>query len=120
MSCSASTPPSTLKDETAERGSRTDLGRDRLSEKNTPSGSDLERARTRIIARHVFSRDDLQSLALYLGELDIAGLSPEDDEKRMQILAKITPEDIQLAAQTFLTHDRLTLSYVLPKEARHE
>ncbi|WOL28322.1 pitrilysin family protein [Pseudomonas fragi] len=88
--------------------------------KTPPSGSDLERARTRIIARHVFSRDDLQSLALYLGELDIAGLSPEDDEKRMQILAKITPEDIQLAAQTFLTHDRLTLSYVLPKEARHE
>jgi len=85
-----------------------------------PSTADLERARTRIIARHVFSRDDLQSLAMYFGELDIAGLSSEQDDDRMQILEAITPEDIQHAAQTFLTRDRLTISHVLPKEARHE
>ena len=85
-----------------------------------PTASDLERARTRIIARHVFSRDDLRSQALYLGELDIAGLSSEHDEQRMQTLKTTTPEDIQHAAQTFLTRDRLTVSYVLPKEARHE
>ena len=89
--------------------------------KNTPPSTDtLERARTRIIARHVFSRDDLQNQALYLGELDIAGLSSAHDEKRMETLAAITPEDIQHAAQTFLTRDRLTISHVLPKEARHE
>ena len=85
-----------------------------------PSSSDLERARTRIIARQVFNRDDLQSLALYLGELDIAGLSPEHDDKRLQTLKAITPEDIRHAAQTFLTRDRMTVSHVLPKESRHE
>ena len=85
-----------------------------------PSASDLERAQTRIIARHIFSRDDLQNRALYLGELDIAGLSPEQDEERLQTLKAITPQDIQHAAQTFLTHDRLTVSHVLPKESRHE
>ena len=85
-----------------------------------PTRSDLERARTRIIAQQVFTRDDLQSLALYLGELDIAGLSPAQDEERMQILKAITPQDIQHAARTFLTRDRLTISHVLPKETRHE
>ena len=85
-----------------------------------PSTVDLERARTRIIARHVFSRDDLQNLALYFGELDIAGLSSEQDDHRMQILKAITPEDIQNTAKTFLTRDRLTVSHVLPKETRHE
>lgn len=85
-----------------------------------PSSSDLQRARTRIIARHVFSLDDLQSQALYLGELDIAGLSSEHDKKRMETLKAITPEDIQHAAQTFLTRNRLTVSHVLPKETRHE
>ena len=85
-----------------------------------PSSSDLERARTRIIARHVFNRDDLQNQALYLGELDIAGLSSEHDENRLQILRTITPADIQHAAKVFLTRDRLTISYVLPTENRHE
>ena len=85
-----------------------------------PSVNALERARTRIIAQHVFRRDDLQSLALHIGELDIAGLSLEQDEKYFEILQTITPEDIQQAARTFLTLDRLTTSYVLDKESRHE
>lgn len=85
-----------------------------------PSSSDLERARTRIIARQVFTRDDLQSLALYFGELDIAGLSPAQDQERMQILKAITPQDIQHAARTFLSRDHLAISHVLPKETRHE
>lgn len=89
--------------------------------KNTPPSNDtLERARTRIIARHVFSRDDLQNQAVYLGELDIAGLSSAHVEQRMETLKAITPEDIQQAAKTFLTRDRLTISHVLPEEARHE
>ena len=89
--------------------------------KNTPPSNDtLERARTRIIARHVFSRDDLQNQAVYLGELDIAGLSSAHVGQRMETLKAITPEDIQQAAKTFLTRDRLTISHVLPEEARHE
>ena len=85
-----------------------------------PSVADLDRARTRIFAQHVFSRDDLQSQALYLGELNIAGLTWEQGEQRFETLKTITPEDIQHAAKTFLTREQLTTGYVLAKETRHE
>lgn len=88
--------------------------------KAPPSEEELERARTRIIAQHVFKLDDLQNYGFYLGELEVAGLSWEQDEQHLHALKVVTPKDIQRAAQTFLTRDRLTTGYVLAQETRHE
>ena len=88
--------------------------------KTPPSIEDLDRARTRIIAQHIFSRDDLETLAFHLGKLDIAGLPLEQDEQWVALLKTITPEDIQHTAQTFLNRDRLTTGYLVAKETRHD
>lgn len=85
-----------------------------------PSTEDLERARTRLIARDVFDRDDLAKHTVYLGKLDIAGLSWEHDIQRFEALKAVTPEDIQRVANTYFTRDRLTTSYIEAQEANHE
>ena len=88
--------------------------------KNPPALEDLERARTRIIARRVFDRDELFNQASRMGELEVAGLSWQDEQARLDVFKSITPQDIQHTAQTFLSRDRLTTSYALPEEVPHD
>lgn len=85
-----------------------------------PSPHDLEQARNRLIAQQVFRRDSMPFQALYLAELEVAGLSWKQDAERLHTLKALTPEDIQRTAQQFLTRDRLTTSYVPESELPNE
>jgi len=85
-----------------------------------PSAHDLDRARNRLIAQQVFRRDSMPFQALYLAELEVAGLSWKQDPERLHRLKALTPEDIQRTAQQFLTRDRLTTRYTPNPELPNE
>ncbi|NWB50043.1 M16 family metallopeptidase [Pseudomonas gingeri] len=89
--------------------------------KRTPvSAQELERARTRMMARRVFALDSLENQAQKLGGLESAGLSWTLEEQEEEQLKAVTPQDIQHAAQTYFTHERLSVALASPGETHHE
>ena len=89
--------------------------------KRTPvSAQELERARTRMMARRVFALDSLENQAQTLGGLESVGLSWTLEEQEEEQLKAVTPQDIQHAAQTYFTHERLSVALASPGETHHE
>ena len=89
--------------------------------KHTPvSTQELERARTRMMAQQVFTRDSVENQAQKLGSLESVGLSWTLEEQGQEQLQAVTPRDIQQAAQTYLTHERLSVALASPGKANHE
>ncbi|MEF9672506.1 insulinase family protein, partial [Pseudomonas sp. PCH446] len=89
--------------------------------KRTPvSAQELERARTRMMAQRVFARDSVENQAQKLGSLESVGLSWTLEEREQAQLKAVTPLDIQQAAQTYLTLERLSVALASPGETRHE
>ncbi|MGP0014641.1 M16 family metallopeptidase [Pseudomonas sp.] len=89
--------------------------------RRTPvSAQELERARTRMMARRVFALDSLENQAQKLGGLESVGLSWTLEEQEEEQLKAVTPQDIQHAAQTYFTHERLSVALASPGETHHE
>ncbi|WP_248795109.1 M16 family metallopeptidase [Pseudomonas sp. MWU13-2105] len=89
--------------------------------KRTPvSAQELDRARTRMLAQRVFARDSVENQAQKLGSLESVGLSWTLEEREQEQLKAVTPLDIQHAAQTYLTHERLSVALASPGKSNHE
>ncbi|WP_248769510.1 pitrilysin family protein [Pseudomonas sp. MWU12-2345] len=84
------------------------------------SAQELERARTRMMARRVFALDSLENQAQTLGGLESAGLSWALEEQEEAHLKAVTPLDIQHAAQTYFTRERLSVALASPGQTHHE
>ena len=85
-----------------------------------PSAEELERVRAQVIADLVYSRDSISSQATTIGMLETVGLSWKLMDSELEDLKSVTPQDIQSAARTYFTRDRLSIAHVLPEEAAHE
>lgn len=85
-----------------------------------PSEEELARVRAQVIAGLVFERDSITSQATTIGQLETVGLSWEVADQALEELQAVTPEDVQKAAQTYFTRERLSVAYVLPEGARNE
>ncbi|MBD8595205.1 MULTISPECIES: M16 family metallopeptidase [unclassified Pseudomonas] len=85
-----------------------------------PSADELERVRAQVIADLVYSRDSISSQATTIGMLETVGLSWKLMDSELEDLKSVTPQDIQSAARTYFTRDRLSIAHVLPEEAAHE
>jgi zinc protease len=81
-----------------------------------PSPEELERVRAQVIANVVYERDSITSQATMIGELETVGLSWKVMDEEVQALQSVTPEDIQKAASTYFTRERLNVAHVLPEE----
>ncbi|HEX5843158.1 MAG TPA: pitrilysin family protein, partial [Pseudomonas sp.] len=89
--------------------------------KNTPpSAEELARVRAQVIAGLVYERDSITSQATAIGRLETVGLSWQLMDQELAELEAVTPADIQQAASTFFTRERLSVAHVLPEEKRHE
>ncbi|NNG63133.1 insulinase family protein, partial [Pseudomonas fragi] len=88
--------------------------------KTPPSPQELERVRAQVIAGLVYERDSITSQATSIGQLETVGLSWKLMDTELQDLQKVTPADIQQAARTYFTRDRLSVAHVLPEEKTHE
>ena len=60
------------------------------------------------------------SQATTIGMLETVGLSWKLMDSELEDLKSVTPQDIQSAARTYFTRDRLSIAHVLPEEAAHE
>jgi len=76
--------------------------------------------RAQVIADLVYSRDSISSQATTIGMLETVGLSWKLMDSELEDLKSVTPQDIQSAARTYFTRDRLSIAHVLPEEAAHE
>ncbi|MFF7706432.1 insulinase family protein [Pseudomonas sp. NPDC007930] len=85
-----------------------------------PTPQELERVRAQLIASLVYQRDSISSQAISIGRLETVGLSWKLIDSEVDDLQKVTPQDIQQAASTYFTRDRLTTAHVLPLEAAHD
>ncbi|AVB18261.1 peptidase M16 [Pseudomonas avellanae] len=81
-----------------------------------PSAEELERVRAQVIAGVVYERDSITSQATMIGELETVGLSWKLMDKELEDLQSVTPQDIQKAANTYFTRERLSVAHVLPEE----
>ena len=68
----------------------------------------------------VYERDSITSQATAIGQLETVGLSWKLIDQELAELEAVTPADIQQAASTFFTRDRLSVAHVLPEEKRNE
>lgn len=85
-----------------------------------PSAEELEKVRAQLIASLVYSRDSISSQAMTIGMLEAVNLPWQLADKELDELKAVTPQDIQMAAQKYLTRERLTTAYVLPEEKKHD
>ncbi|AMB84094.1 peptidase M16 [Pseudomonas agarici] len=89
--------------------------------KKTPvSALELDRARTRVLAKEVFARDSVEAQAQKLGTLESVGLSWRQQEQEQDLLKAVTPLDIQKAAQTYFVPERLSVALAIPGESHDE
>jgi zinc protease len=89
-------------------------------QQNPPSAEELARVRAQVIAGLVYERDSITSQATAIGRLETVGLSWKLMDQELAELEAVTPADIQSAAKTFFTRDRLSVAHVLPEEKRDE
>jgi len=85
-----------------------------------PSAEELARVRAQLIAELVYDRDSISSQATAIGQLETVGLSWTLIDQELAELEAVTPADIQNAAKTYFTRDRLSVAHVLPEEKRDE
>ncbi|MFR0674069.1 M16 family metallopeptidase [Enterobacterales bacterium AW_CKDN230030176-1A_HGKHYDSX7] len=89
--------------------------------KNTPpSAEELERVRAQVIAGLVYERDSISSQATTIGQLETVGLSWKLIDQELDALKQVTPQDVQNAARTYFTRERLSVAHVLPEASAHE
>lgn len=84
-----------------------------------PDADELERARTQLIAKRLYARDAIEDQADRLGSFESIGVSWREMDEEVNELKQVTPEDIQQAAVTYLTRQRLSTAHVLVEKS-HE
>lgn len=77
-----------------------------------PTLEDLERARTQLIARHVYAQDSIEQQATELATLRSIDLPWNLRDQDAEALKQVTPEDIRQVAATWLTRERLSVAHV--------
>jgi zinc protease len=80
-----------------------------------PEPAELERAKNWLIAETVYAQDDLEGQATTLGLLETIGLDWRMADQDADELNKVTPQDIQQVAKTYLTRERLSTARILPE-----
>ncbi|MDB6143266.1 MAG: ptrA 1 [Pseudomonas sp.] len=88
--------------------------------KTPPTAAELERVQAQVIAGLVYERDSITSQASAIGELETVGLSWKLMDEELDAIKNVTPADIQAAARTYFTRERLSVAHVLPEEKTHE
>ena len=88
--------------------------------KTPPTAAELARVRAQVIAGLVYERDSITSQASTIGQLESVGLSWKLMDQDLAAIEAVTPDDIQQAARTYFTRERVSVAEVLPKEKTHE
>lgn len=69
-----------------------------------------------LIANQVYEQDSIESQAVRMGTLESIGLSWRLMDEDIEALNQVSAKDIQQAAATYLTRQRLSVAYLLPEK----
>ena len=84
---------------------------------SAPSADELTRAKNRLLADLVFASDDIAKQAQAIGWHAVIGVDPNVIDEQFQAIERVTAEEVRAAAQAFLSHERLTITYLRNKPA---
>ncbi|MNM35767.1 Peptidase M16 inactive domain protein [compost metagenome] len=73
----------------------------------------LERLKFRLLTRQITAGSALAQRARAIGRRAIIGLDPSLMDEELQVLAALTPQDVQQAAVEFLSHERRAITHLL-------
>jgi len=76
---------------------------------------ELERIRTKLIAAKVYEKDSVYAQAMQIGRLETIGLGWQLTDEYVELLSRITPEQVQSVARKYLTPDKLTVAVLDPQ-----
>lgn len=78
------------------------------------SADNLQRIKLQMLARQLFSLDDIALQAAQIGAAAAAGQSASLIDQHATLIAAIDGAQVQQVARTYLSRDRLTITYLLP------
>lgn len=82
-----------------------------------PTAEEMQRVFAGLLAADVYERDSLSGQANAIGGLESVGLSWRLIDQYDDELRKVTPEDVQRVARTYLVPENMTVLELLPKES---
>jgi zinc protease len=85
---------------------------------NGITADELDTARTKLIADTVYAQDSQATLARWYGAALTIGLTVEDVKNWPDRVARVTAEDVQKAARTWLDKKRSVTGFLVKEEAR--
>jgi zinc protease len=85
-----------------------------------PNDNELKRAKARLLARHVFARDDIAKQAQVTGRIAAAGLDPALQDVEQQAIDAVTGEQVRQAAHDYLGENRRSTTLMHGEESPHE
>lgn len=83
-----------------------------------PSEEEMQRVRAGVVSGQVYGRDSLYGQAMELGQLVTLGVDWRLSDQFIERMNKVTAEDVQRVANSWLVSERLTVAQVLPEEAK--
>ncbi|MCB1837218.1 MAG: insulinase family protein, partial [Alcanivoracaceae bacterium] len=81
-----------------------------------PSKEEMTRVRAGVLSSRIFGMDSLFGQAMEIGQLVTLGIDWRLSDEFAERLEKVTPEDVQRVAQTWLVPQRRTVAWVKAEE----
>ena len=81
-----------------------------------PSEAEMTRVRAGVLSSRIFGMDSLFGQAMEIGQLVTLGIDWRLSDEFAERLGKVTPEDVQRVAQTWLVPQRRTVAWVQAEE----
>ena len=81
-----------------------------------PSKEEMTRVRAGVLSSRIFGMDSLFGQAMEIGQLVTLGIDWRLSDEFAERLGKVTPEDVQRVAQTWLVPQRRTVAWVQAEE----
>jgi zinc protease len=78
--------------------------------------AELDRVKNQIIASSVYEKDSVFYQAMKMGQAEATGLGWKVEEKHVERIKKITPQQIQQVAQKYLVDNGMTMAILEPQE----
>ncbi|MBI2316898.1 MAG: insulinase family protein [Betaproteobacteria bacterium] len=80
-----------------------------------PSGEELGRVKTKLVAQRIYRRDSIFSQAMEIGLLESAGLTWRDSQRIIDGLRSVSPAQVREVAAKHFIEDNLTVAVLDPQ-----
>lgn len=86
----------------------------RIQDEGVPV-EELARVKNQIIASQVYKRDSMMAQAMEIGQAEVMGYGWKSNDRTLEILRTVTPEEVQAVARKYFADDTLTVAVLDPQ-----